>query len=133
MSDVSVVILNYNGRQLLEKFLGNVIQHSPGAEIVVADNGSTDESVNWIKSSYPQVAIIRIATNLGFCGGYNYAMRNVRTPYAVLLNSDVEVTPNWLQPVLSIMRDRQDVGAAQPKILSYREKDRFEYAGAAGG
>jgi hypothetical protein len=133
MSDVSVVILNYNGKSLLEKFLGEVIRHSPGAEIVVADNGSTDTSVQFIESAFPQVQIIRINSNLGFCAGYNFALKQVNTPLAVLLNSDVQVTPNWLSPIVQIMQERNDVAAAQPKVLSYNQKNHFEYAGAAGG
>jgi GT2 family glycosyltransferase len=133
MTDVSVVILNYNGRQLLETFLGEVIRHSSGAQVVVADNGSTDTSLQFVESSFPYVKIIRLGNNLGFCAGYNHAMKQINTPLAVLLNSDVQVTPNWLEPIVTIMRERHNVAAAQPKILSYRDRDQFEYAGAAGG
>jgi GT2 family glycosyltransferase len=133
MTDVSVVILNYNGRQLLEQFLGEVIRHSSPAQIIVADNGSTDSSIEYLKSSHPSVKVIPIPSNLGFCGGYNVAMKQVTTPYAVLLNSDVLVTSRWLDPVIHMMRSRPEVAAAQPKILSFHHKDRFEYAGAAGG
>jgi GT2 family glycosyltransferase len=133
MTDISVVILNYNGRQLLEQFLGEVIRHSSPSEVIVADNGSTDSSIDYLRSSHSAVRIITIPSNLGFCGGYNIAMKEVTTPYAVLLNSDVLVTPGWLEPVLNILRLRPEVAAAQPKILSFHEKDRFEYAGAAGG
>jgi GT2 family glycosyltransferase len=133
MTDVSVVILNYNGKHLLEKFLGDVILHSPKARIIVADNGSTDSSISLLESAYPSVEIIRIPRNLGFCGGYNVAMRQVTTSYAVLLNSDVQVSPQWLEPVISILQTHPEVAAAQPKMLSYQQKDRFEYAGAAGG
>jgi GT2 family glycosyltransferase len=133
MSDVSVVILNYNGKSLLEKFLGEVIRHSPGAQIVVADNGSSDDSIPFVESNFPQVRVIRISSNLGFCAGYNFALQQITTPLTVLLNSDVLVTPNWLTPMVQIIKQRDDVAAMQPKILSYNQRDRFEYAGAAGG
>src|SRR5688572_12466892 len=133
MSDVSVVILNYNGKSLLEKFLGEVIRHSPGAQIVVADNGSSDDSIPFVESNFPQVRVIRISSNLGFCAGYNFALQQITTPLTVLLNSDVLVTPNWLTPMVQVMKQRDDVAAMQPKILSYNQRDRFEYAGAAGG
>ncbi len=133
MTDVSVVILNYNGRQLLEQFLGEVVRHSSPAQVIVADNGSTDSSIDYLRSSHPDVRVIRIPSNLGFCGGYNVAMKEVATTYSVLLNSDVLVTPGWLEPVIHAMRSRPEVAAAQPKILSFHQKDRFEYAGAAGG
>src|SRR5262245_45749806 len=114
MTDVSVVILNYNGRELLGKFLPGVILHTPNANIVVADNGSTDDSVSFLRSAFPQVEIIQIPTNLGFCGGYNFAMRQIRSSYAILLNSDVEVTPDWATPLIQHMEAHPHVAAAQP-------------------
>lgn len=133
MSHTAVVILNYNGENLLPQFLPSVILHSPQAEVIVADNGSTDQSVTLLENQYPQVRIIRLAKNLGFCGGYNAALRQVKADHYVLLNSDVEVTSGWLVPMLSILASKPDVAAVQPKILSHREPSLFEYAGAGGG
>jgi GT2 family glycosyltransferase len=133
MTRVAVVILNYNGRHLLEKFLPSVVRFTPGAQVIVADNGSSDDSLDFLRATFPDVGIIAIATNLGFCGGYNYALKKVQAEYTVLLNSDVEVTERWADPVIRILDEQKDVAAAQPKILSYNQRDRFEYAGAAGG
>lgn len=133
MSNVAVVILNYNGKELLKKFLPSVIQFSGDARIVVADNHSTDDSLDFMQEAFPQIELIAIADNLGFCGGYNYALRQISADYYVLLNSDVAVTPNWLTPMLALLESDKKVGAVQPKILSFREKHQFEYAGAAGG
>jgi GT2 family glycosyltransferase len=133
MTSVSVVILNYNGSELLRQFLPSVIRHSSPAEIIVADNGSTDHSINVLQSEFPQIRIIRLDKNYGFCGGYNRSLQQVTSSYYVLLNSDVEVTPGWLAPLISLFDQHPDVAAAQPKILSYRDKKKFEYAGAAGG
>lgn len=133
MSDVAVVILNYNGKELLRQFLPSVIQHSGNARIVVADNGSNDGSLQFLRETFPQVVVIALPTNLGFCGGYNEALKQVNATYYVLLNSDVEVTPNWLQPLVSLLDSDRTIAAAQPKILSYRHKNQFEYAGAGGG
>lgn len=132
-ASVAVVILNYNGRKWLEQFLPNVISYSPAADIVVADNASTDDSVAWLSNQHPSVKIIRIPANLGFCGGYNYALKEINTRYYVLLNSDVEVTPRWLDPLVSLLESDANIAAAQPKILSYYQRNHFEYAGAAGG
>jgi GT2 family glycosyltransferase len=133
MSHTAVVILNYNGEKLLPQFLPSVIQHSPEAEIIVADNGSTDQSLALLENQYPQVRIIRLAQNLGFCGGYNAALKQVKAETYVLLNSDVEVTQGWLVPMLSILSTKPAVAAVQPKILSHQERSLFEYAGAGGG
>jgi GT2 family glycosyltransferase len=133
MSEVAVVILNFNGKKFLEKFLPSVIKYSEGAKIVVADNGSTDDSADLIRNSFPAVELIRIDTNLGFCGGYNFALKKVDATYYVLLNSDVEVTENWLGPVIELFRTNPNIAAIQPKVLSYNCKDEFEYAGAGGG
>lgn len=132
MSRIAVVILNYNGKELLEQFLPGVIRHSQEARIIVADNNSSDDSVSFVKSNHQHVEVISIPKNLGFCGGYNFALKQVQAEFYVLLNSDVEVTEGWLSPLLAAFDDNK-VGAAQPKILSYREKQKFEYAGAAGG
>jgi GT2 family glycosyltransferase len=133
MSEVAVVILNYNGKKFLQQFLPSVIQFSKGAKIVVADNGSTDGSSNFIKDTFPTVNLIQVAHNLGFCGGYNFALKQVEATYYVLLNSDVEVTEGWLGPVIDLFRKDPTIAAVQPKILSFKDKGTFEYAGAAGG
>lgn len=133
MIKTAVVILNYNGREWLRKFLPSVIQFSPAADIIVADNQSSDDSIELLTSEFPAVEIIRIDSNRGFCGGYNYALQQVKAEYYVLLNSDVEVTESWLDPIIGLMDQDPTIGAAQPKILSYRDKNQFEYAGAAGG
>lgn len=133
MIRVAVVILNYNGRHLLEKFLPSVIRFTPGAQVIVADNGSSDDSLEMLRTQFPGVGIIPIPANLGFCGGYNYALRQVQSVYTVLLNSDVEVTEGWADNVIKVLDETPDAAAAQPKILSYSRRDHFEYAGAAGG
>ncbi|MGC3948558.1 MAG: glycosyltransferase family 2 protein [Chryseolinea sp.] len=133
MSRTAVVILNYNGVQLLEKFLPTVVANSYGAEVIVADNASADGSRTWIKDNYPSVRIIALDQNYGFCGGYNRALREVAADYYLLLNSDIEVTEGWLTPLVSILDTRADVSAVQPKILSYHKRGEFEHAGAGGG
>lgn len=133
MSRIAVVILNYNGRDWLRKFLPSVIQFSSEARIVVADNNSSDDSVEVVSKEFASVEIIRIPVNKGYCGGYNFALQQIDTEYFVLLNSDVLVTPGWLKPVIQLFDHHQNIGAAQPKILSYHKQDEFEYAGAAGG
>ena len=133
MTKVAIVILNFNGKHFLQQFLPSVMEFSEGAEIVVADNGSTDQSAEFVKDKFPEIEVMRINENKGFCGGYNTVLKQVQATYYVLLNSDVEVTSNWLQPVINLMDSNPTIAAAQPKILSYRNKTRFEYAGAAGG
>ncbi|MCB0756558.1 MAG: glycosyltransferase family 2 protein, partial [Flavobacteriales bacterium] len=130
---VAIVILNWNGRSYLEKFLLSVVQNSKGASIYVADNASTDGSVDFVEGAFPNVGIIQNGGNLGFAGGYNAALRNLDEEIFVLLNSDVEVTENWLLPIVELMTADASIAACQPKILQYDGKDRFEYAGAAGG
>lgn len=132
MIETAIVILNYNGSHYLQQFLPSVIQHSPGASIIVANNGSTDDSLIILKS-FPEVEVIEIGQNLGFCGGYNFALRQIKARYYVLLNSDIEVTPNWIEPVINLMKEDPTIGAAQPKIRSFHQKNYFEYAGASGG
>lgn len=133
MIKTAVVILNYNGEKFLREFLPAVIEHSEGAKIIVADNASTDLSVDLLKQKFPTVELIRLDNNYGFCGGYNKALKQVEAEYYVLLNSDVEVTPNWLDLLVKLLDSSPEIAAAQPKILSYNEKDHFEYAGGAGG
>ena len=132
---VAVVILNYNGRKFLEEFLPNVIANcDPSlAEIVVADNASTDDSVAFMKSHFPETRLIENESNGGFATGYNVALRQIEAQYYVLLNSDIEVAPNWIEPVIALMDADPNIAACQPKILSYYEKEKFEYAGASGG
>ena len=131
----AVVILNWNGLELLMKFLPALVRHTPAdiADIWIADNGSSDESLSWLTQNYPQVKTILLEKNYGFAEGYNKALAQIESKYYVLLNSDIEVTPNWLQPCINILEQTPVVAAVQPKILSYRERNRFEYAGAAGG
>lgn len=133
MSKVSVVILNYNGAKLLRQFLPAVVNYTSDAAIVVVDNGSTDQSLAVVKDNFPSVEVIELEKNFGFCGGYNLALKRINTPYYVLLNSDIEVTPGWLEPMIRLLDNRPDIAAVQPKILSFHAKDQFEYAGAGGG
>ncbi len=133
MMRIAVVILNYNGRNLLEKFLPTVMQFSVQAKVVVADNASTDDSVLFTQNNFKNVEIIRLSTNTGFAGGYNAALKDIEAEYFVLLNSDLEVTEGWLQPVIDFMDANKNVAACQPKILSHSNKNLFEHAGAAGG
>lgn len=132
---VSVVILNWNGAKLMEKFLPSVITHTPPeiAEIVVADNGSTDNSLEMLADRFPSVRVIPFTTNHGFAEGYNQALRYIDSEYAVLLNSDVEVTPNWLDAPVSTLDSDKNIACVQPKIKAQLNKEYFEYAGAAGG
>ena len=131
---VAVVILNWNGKKFLEQFLPSVLASVyENLRVVVADNASTDDSVNFLKSSYPQVEILLNSSNEGFAKGYNTALKQVKSDYYVLLNSDVEVTPNWIIPVIDLMESDAAIAACQPKLLSYHQKNYFEYAGAGGG
>ncbi len=131
---VAVVILNWNGKNYLKKFLPSVIGSKySNLEIIIGDNASTDDSVSFLKSEYPQLKIISNPKNLGFAGGYNEVLKQVDAEYYVLLNSDVEVTKNWIQPVINLMESDQLIAAAQPKLIAYKDKQTFEYAGAAGG
>jgi GT2 family glycosyltransferase len=130
----AVVILNWNGREFLEKFLPGVIAHSAGeAEIIVADNDSADDSLAFLEAAHPGIRIIRLDKNYGFAGGYNRALKQVDAEYFILLNSDIEVTENWITPVIRLMESDASIAACQPKIRSYKEPEQFEYAGAAGG
>ena len=135
MKKVSVVILNWNGVGMLQKFLPKVVEYSAmeGVEICVADNASTDESVSYLQANFPNVRLIVLDKNYGFAEGYNRALEQVEAEYVVLLNSDVEVTPHWLEPLVEYMDTHPEVAACQPKIRSERNKEYFEYAGAAGG
>lgn len=132
---LSVIILNWNGERLLREFLPSVIANTQGpeVEVIVADNGSTDNSLEVLCREFPNVKILTFDENLGFSGGYNRAIAEVDSEFVVLLNSDVATPPGWWQPLLDFMNSHPGVGACQPKILSYKEKLKFEYAGAAGG
>lgn len=131
--NVAVVILNWNGRELLQQFLPSVIRHSEGAVIYVADNASTDDSIQAVMDTFPTVNIIRNRENYGFAKGYNEALKEVSEPVYALVNSDIEVTANWLQPVLNRFEQDANVAIIQPKIKDFKNKSMFEYAGAAGG
>ncbi len=129
----AVVILNYNGKHFLEQFLPTVITYSSNADIYVADNCSTDDSVDYLKANFPDVKIIINPENGGFATGYNQALSKVEADYYVLLNSDIEVTENWLEPCIELLSSDDKIAAVQPKILSFHNKEKFEHAGAAGG
>lgn len=134
MNDIAIVILNWNGRQMLERYLPSVMKHSTDeVEVIVADNASTDDSLDFLKANYPSVGIIRFEENFGFAEGYNKALAQVKAKYYVLLNSDVEVTQQWLSPLFDFMENHPDAAACQPKLLSDKDHSKFEYAGAAGG
>ena len=131
---VSIVILNWNGRKYLQQFLPSVLSTSyDNYEVIIADNGSTDDSISFLETNYPAIRLIRFTENYGFAKGYNEALKQVQSDYYLLLNSDVEVQANWLQPMVSLLESNKNIAACQPKILSYKNKTVFEYAGAAGG
>lgn len=133
MSKIAIVILNWNGENLLEKYLPSVIQFSKEADLYVADNASSDGSVAFLEKNYPSVKIIRNSTNGGFAKGYNDALKHVDADIFCLLNSDVEVTENWLGAIENVFNEIPEAAIVQPKILDLRRKEYFEYAGAAGG
>ena len=135
MKLVSIVILNWNGRTFLEKFLPILVENSimEGAEIVVADNGSVDDSLAYMEQEHPDIRLIRFDKNHGFTGGYNRALAQLESRYYLLLNSDIEVTPGWLKPLVGYMESNPSCAACTPKIKDYNNKTHFEYAGAAGG
>ena len=132
---VAIVILNWNGTKLLRQFLPSVIEFSKSdsAQIVVADNGSTDDSLAMLRNDFPAIKILDLKQNYGFACGYNVALKQLDADYFVILNSDVEVTPGWLESPIRLMEAESEIAAVQPKILSYHQKTHFEYAGAAGG
>lgn len=132
-TSVAIVILNWNGVHLLEKFLPSVVLHSKGAKIYVADNASTDHSIAFVETHFPSVKIIRNSENFGFAKGYNEALKSVEEDLYVLVNSDIEVTANWLEPALQRFKNQTKTAIIQPKIRDYKNKAFFEYAGAAGG
>lgn len=131
---VAIVILNYNGRHHLEDFLPSVLAHCPAyAEVIVADNASTDDSVAWLATHHPELRVIALPQNFGFAGGYNRALEQVNAPFYALVNSDLEVTEDWLDPLIDQLENDPTIAAAQPKIRDFNQRDHFEYAGASGG
>ena len=134
MEKVAIVILNWNGQAMLEKYMPSVLQYSKDeATVYVADNASTDQSMEMLRQHFPGVKLIQLEKNWGFAEGYNKALKQVDAEYYLLLNSDIEVTHHWLTPMTEYMDNHPDVAACQPKLLSIFDKDRFEYAGASGG
>ncbi|MBP0902563.1 glycosyltransferase [Mariniflexile gromovii] len=130
---IAIVVLNWNGKKLLEQFLPSVIEHSKEATVYVADNASTDDSVNFVKTAFPLVKIIQNTENGGYAKGYNDALKQVEADVFCLLNSDVEVTKNWLTPIIETFNNEFNSAIIQPKLLDFNKRDYFEYAGAAGG
>ncbi|WP_276166638.1 glycosyltransferase family 2 protein [Zobellia alginiliquefaciens] len=130
---IAIVILNWNGEVLLERYLPSVIQYSDGAEIYVVDNASTDGSVAFIKTNYPNITVVQNSENGGFTTGYNIGLKSVEADVYCLLNSDVEVAEGWLEPIIKAFKENEDAAIIQPKILDLMRKDHFEYAGAGGG
>jgi hypothetical protein len=130
---IAVVILNWNGAQLLEQFLPKVIAYSPESDLYVADNASTDASIAVVQNQFPQIKIIKNPNNFGFAKGYNEALRHVEADVFALVNSDIEVTADWLQPIIATFESEKQTAIIQPKILDFKDRNKFEYAGAAGG
>jgi GT2 family glycosyltransferase len=130
--DIAIVLLNWNGRKFLEDFLPPLVQHSATAKLIVIDNASSDDSVAYLKAHYPKIEIIINTENYGFAGGYNEGLKHINSPYYLLINTDVEVSENWLKPLYERIQ-MQNIVAVQPKILSYAQPSHFEHAGAAGG
>ena len=133
MDKIAVVILNWNGVKLLEQFLPSVIQFSEDATIYVADNDSTDNSVEFVQQNFPTIKIVKNTGNHGFAKGYNDALKHIDAEIYALVNSDIEVTENWLKPILETFENEKQTAIIQPKILDFKNKENFEYAGAAGG
>lgn len=131
--NVAIVILNWNGAQLLEQFLPTIIAYSEGARFYVADNASTDASIETLQTQFPEVTIIQNEKNFGFAKGYNLALKNIQADIFALVNSDIEVTPHWLEPIVKTFLEENETAIIQPKILDFKDKSKFEYAGAAGG
>lgn len=130
---IAVAILNYNGKRWLELFLSGVIKHSKKADVIIIDNGSTDDSLSYLQNRHPEIRTVILDKNYGFTGGYNKGLSNLSHEYFVLLNSDIEVTENWLDAPIKLLTENHEIGACQPKIKSFHNKEYFEHAGAAGG
>jgi len=133
MSVTAIAILNYNGIEFLKRFLPTLITNSKGYPIYIGDNASTDGSVEFIKKEFPEILLIELATNYGYSKGYNLLLKKINSDYVALINSDIEVTPNWLKPLIDELELDDNLAAIQPKIRSFANKEYFEYAGAAGG
>lgn len=133
MKRIAIIILTWNGKSWLEQFLAGVVLNSPEADIYVIDNASTDGTEAYLTQNFPEIRLIKLNENLGFAGGYNEGLKQVPNEFYCLLNSDVEVSPGWIPPILRLFDSDRDIAAIQPKILSYRQKNTFEFAGAAGG
>lgn len=133
MNSMAIVLLNWNGRKVLEQFLPSVVAYSEGIPIYVVDNASTDSSIDFLLENYPQISIIQLSKNYGFAGGYNRGLQQIEASYYFLINTDLEVTPNWWQPLLALLESSEEIVAVQPKILSFHRRSHFEYAGASGG
>ena len=133
MKSVALVLLNYNGLELLKKLLPTAIENSKQAKLVLIDNGSTDESVDWVSKNHPEVDCIELNSNLGYAGGYNEGLKNVKADYYALVNTDIELTADWLSPLLQHLELHLNTVAVQPHILDHSKRTHFEYAGAAGG
>lgn len=131
--NIALVVLNWNGRELLEKFLPTLVKNSPEAKIYVVDNNSKDTSVAYVEKFFPEISIIQHQKNEGFANGYNLALSQINADVYALINSDVEVTPNWLKPIIEFYKTNSKASIVQPKILDYKFRSYFEYAGAAGG
>ena len=130
---IAVVVLNWNGKVWLDKFLPTLVKNSKNATVFIADNASTDDSVNFVKKNFPDLKIIINKTNGGYAKGYNDALKQINAEYFVLINSDIEVTEDWLSPIINLMDNKITIAACQPKILDYKNKTKFEYAGGSGG
>ena len=135
MTTVAIVILNWNGRNFLEKFLVPLVEHTvrPGVSLAVIDNGSADDSCAFLSQNFPEVQVICLDKNYGYTGGYNRGLQQIKADYYVLLNSDVEVAPGWLEPLVNLMNSEAKIGVCMPKIKAYNNPQSFEYAGASGG
>ena len=133
MEKLAIVILNWNGAEMMRKYLPTVLRYSPEATVYVADNASTDDSVALLREHFPQCQLIQLEKNWGFADGYNQSLQSIKAEYYLLLNSDIEVSHHWLMPLIEFMDSHPEVAACQPKLLSIFDRDRFEYAGACGG
>lgn len=133
LQQTAIVILNWNGKHFLEKFLPGIIEYSNDAEIWVADNASTDDSIDFLSKQYPDIKLLINKSNLGFAGGYNEALKQIDARYYVILNSDIEVTKGWLEPLIDLLENNNQIVACQPKLLDFNKREHFEYAGASGG
>jgi len=131
--NTAIIILNWNGIDLLKKFLPTLIAKSKNANIYIADNASTDNSIKFLEDNFTSIKILQNKTNCGFAGGYNHALSNLHEEFFILINSDIEVTDNWISPIIELLKKDKFISACQPKILDYNNKEKFEYAGASGG